>query len=99
MSHDQASASTCQAGTASSHTGCQMPEVRWYQTECGCSSQSCLPRGCSRSSGSSSMRTTTSNAEPALAAAVTSTAKGVWLLEPGEPREWSWTCAPIEGAP
>ena len=35
----------CWRGTDSSHTGCQMPVVRWYQMACGFSRQSCLPRG------------------------------------------------------
>ncbi len=45
----QCSEVTDTAGTDSSHTGCQMPLVRWYQMTCGCSRQSCLPRGCAMS--------------------------------------------------
>ncbi len=64
-------------GTASSHTGCQMPVVRWYQITCGSLRQSCLPRGCSRSAEPSSARTVTTWVPESASASVTSTENGV----------------------
>ena len=61
----QRTVSMVAAGTTSIHTVCQIPVVRGYQMECGSSFQSCLPRGFSRSAGSSFARTIISCGSPA----------------------------------